>query len=118
MAADDLPEVLRSTARLVQEGLGAASVEITTSGTRRPRPLAVGGPLDGTETPHIDPADTLGKRRLGHLAGRDAAPAPACPPGTARSSRTSAEHVTTILQTAVLRDALRATVAEAELRLG
>ena len=37
VAADDLPEMLRSTAQLVQEGLGAASVQITTAGTSTPR---------------------------------------------------------------------------------
>ena len=89
VAADDLPEVLRSTARLVQEGLGAASVEITTAGTsaataRWPSQAL----LDGTETAHITPLTRSGNP-LGHLAV--AMPAGVgVSPGTGRSSRTSA----------------------------
>jgi signal transduction histidine kinase len=119
VAADDLPEVLSNTARLVQEGLGAASVEITTAGTsmsaaaagRRSEAL-----LDRSETAHVIPL-----ARSGTLLGRLRV---AMPAGVGVSPRERvllanvAQHVATILQTAVLRDALRATVAEAELRAG
>jgi signal transduction histidine kinase len=117
VAADDLPEVLRSTARLVQEGIGAASVGITTAGTSA---LTARWPsqalLDETETAHITPLTRSGNP-LGHLAV-------AMPAGVGVSPRDRAlladvgQHVATILQAAVLRDALHATVSEAELRAG
>jgi signal transduction histidine kinase len=119
VAADDLPEVLRSTARYVRDGLGAVSVEISTTGTSVP-PLVAGWPadavLDGSETAHVIPLARSGSP-LGRLRV-------AMPAGVGVSPRDRAlladvaEHLATIQQTVVLRDALRATVAEAELRTG
>jgi signal transduction histidine kinase len=122
VAADDLSEVLRSTARLVQEGLGAAAVEITTVGRvgTSTRAAAAGrvadAVLDRSETAHVTPLARSGIT-LGHLRV-------AMPHGVGLSPRDRglladvAQHVATVLQTAILRDALRATVAEAELRAG
>jgi signal transduction histidine kinase len=118
VAADDRPVVLRSTAQLVQEGLGAASVEITTSGTSAP--AAAGWPpeavLDGSETAHVTPigrsGTAFGSLRVAMPAGVGVSPRDRALLGDV------AQHVATILQTAVLRDALRVTVAEAELRAG
>ena len=119
VAADDLPEVLRSTAQLVQEGLGAVSVEITTAGTSTP--VAAGWPptrsSTGASGVHVTPLARSGSP-LGRLRVAMPRRQSASPPGTGPSSGDVAEHVATILQTAVLRDALRATVAEAELRAG
>ena len=117
VAADDLPEVLRSTARYVREGLGAVSVEISTTGTSAP-PLVAGWPadavLDGSETAHVTPlvraGNPLGRLRVAMPAGVGISPRDRALLGDV------AEHVATILQTVVLRDALRATVTEAELR--
>jgi signal transduction histidine kinase len=104
-AATDLNEVLASTTRLLQEGLGAASVEIQ----RGPRPA-------GNDSAHVTviPLErsrtTLGALRV------------TMPPGTQLSPRDQAllsgvaQHLATILQTAALREALRTTIAEAELR--
>jgi signal transduction histidine kinase len=119
VAADDLPEILRSTARLVQEGLGAAAVEISTTGASTPG-VAVGWApglvLDANVTAHVTPLarsrTPLGSLRVTMPAGVGVSPRDQA------LLRDVAQHVATILQTAVLRDALRATVAEAELRAG
>jgi signal transduction histidine kinase len=119
VAADDLPEVLRGTTRLVQEGLGAEWVEITTAGTAAPAASArwpAEEVLAGSGPVHVTPLMRAGTP-LGRLCV-------AMPTGVGVSPRDRAlladvgQHVATILQTAVLRDALHATVTEAELRAG
>ena len=106
LAAADLSDVLRSTGQLLQEGLGATSVEIT-----------VGAPTAGDQGTDVvvsvleRAGTTFGVLRV------------TLPPGTRLSPRDQAllakvaEHLTTILQEAALRDALRTTVAQAELRV-
>jgi signal transduction histidine kinase len=105
LALDDLPDVLLGTAQLLREGLGATSVEI------RPGAVSAGdGSADAVVIPLDRSGTTLGALRV------------TMPPGIRLSPRDRAllggvaQHLTTILQTAALRDALRTTVAEAELR--
>src|SRR4051794_27004006 len=94
LAAADLSDVLRSTGQLLQEGLGATSVEIT-----------VGAPTAGDQG--TDVVSVL--ERAGTTFG---ALRVTLPPGTRLSPRDQAllakvaEHLTTILQEAALRDAL------------
>jgi signal transduction histidine kinase len=105
LAEHDLVAVLRSTSQLLQEGLGATSVEI------RPGP-ATGGDegADVTLITMEGSAAVLGCLRV------------TMPAGTRLSPRDRAllsgvvQGLATILRTAALRDALRATMAEAELR--
>jgi signal transduction histidine kinase len=119
VAAGDLTQVLGSTARLLQEGLGATSVEIhaAASGTPSVVTRAPAGPAAGTGGVLQETALERSDRRWGRLLV-------ALPAGTHLSPRDLvllagvAEHVTTILQTAALRNALRSTVAEAETRAG
>ena len=97
--------MLGSTTKLLREGLGAASVNVR----RGPGPVGDDGP-DVTVIPLQRSRTMLGALRV------------TMPPGTQLSPRDRAllegvaQHLTTILQTAALRDALRTTVAEAELR--
>jgi hypothetical protein len=113
--AGDLAEVLQSTARLLQEGLAAASVEI--------RPVAAGAPPIVARATALlgDPAgvEEIPLARSGHLWGRLRVP---LPPDAHMLPRDQAllaevaEHIATMLQTAALRNALR-TVAEAGARI-
>ncbi len=106
LAAADLSDVLRSTGQLLQEGLGATSVEII-----------VGAPTAG------DPGTDVVVSVLERAGTTFGALRVTLPPGTRLSPRDEAllakvaEHLTTILQEAALRDALRTTVAQAELRV-
>src|SRR4051812_22538402 len=109
--AGDLAEVLQSTARLLQEGLAAASVEI--------RPVAAGAPpIVARATALLGDAagvEEIPLARSGRLWGRLRVP---LPPDAHMLPRDQAllaevaEHIATMLQTAALRNALR-TVAEA-----
>ena len=106
VAAADLGDVLRSTAHLLQDGLDATSVEVTL----------------GAQPAREEPADVvvLTLDRTGATFG---ALRVTLPPGARLSPRDQAlltrvaEHLTTILQEAALREALRTTVAEAEMRV-
>jgi signal transduction histidine kinase len=106
LAAADLSDVLSNTAQLLQEGLGATSVDV-----------ALGAPAAGDEGAD---AVVLVLERSGATLG---ALRVTLPPGARLSPRDQAllakvaEHLTTILQEADLRDALRTTVAQAELRI-
>ena len=117
VAAGELTEVLESTARLLQEGLAATSVEIRPDAGGTP-PIVVraaAGPAGGSGGVVQETALERSGRPWGRLVV-------ALPPGAHLSPRDQAllagvaEHVATILQTAALRNALLQTVAAAEAR--
>ena len=118
VAADDVAEILQSTAQLVHEGLGTAVVEITTVATSTPGVARwpAEAVLDGSEQSHVTML-ARGGSSLGHLRVTMPAGAGLSPRDRALLADV-AQHLTTILHTAVLRDALRATVTEAELLAG
>jgi signal transduction histidine kinase len=114
MAVADLNQVLEGTARLLQEGLAATSVELqpASAPTILARPATGAGEAAGDV--HVVPLEASGTA-LGWL--RVAMPAGThLSPGDRALLAEVGQHVTTILQTAALRDALRTTVTEAELR--
>jgi signal transduction histidine kinase len=98
--------VLRSTAQLLEEGLGATSVDVTLG--------ACAAGEEGSEVVVVElerGGTTFGVLRVSMPRG-----ARMSPRDRALLARV-AEHLTTILQEAALRDALRTTVAQAELRV-